>query len=169
MTTSFSSPLPVSLTEGPSQRACRDLLAAIAAEPETTPTREALALTVRLMGSYTRTDVGDPAVYSQGIATIIAAYAPWVTRDIAHPLRGLPASLRFLPAMAEVKGWCDAKLKELAEMRARAACRLADFERAAAAAAAPKAEPMTDEQREARAEQVRALMRTLDRSRRAAA
>lgn len=157
----FSPRLGDSLTDGPSRAECEEFIIALDSEPQETPVDEATGLAARLLGSFVRGEVGDPVVYVEAVATVIGAYPRTVTRDIAHPLLGLPADIKFLPAVSEVKEWCDRRAEARKMMRLRAVHRIVDFDRAGREVKVLPVVPLSDEQRAERASRIQALVKDL--------
>lgn len=68
------------------------------------PTPEqATALARSLLGVYRRDDVNDPATYALAISATLAEFPAYIAERVASPVHGLPARLKFLPSIAEVR------------------------------------------------------------------
>lgn len=63
--------------------------------------------TRRLIGFYDKREVGDPAARASGIAAVFTDYPAFVAYLACDPRQGLPSRHRFLPAIAEVKVFCE--------------------------------------------------------------
>jgi hypothetical protein len=71
------------------------------------------------MGYYRKADAEDPGMYVSGAATVLSAYPEDVVREVTDPLRGLPATVQWLPSLAEIKAACDALMKPRYEAERR--------------------------------------------------
>jgi hypothetical protein len=60
-----------------------------------------------LFGCYRRGEANDPETYTMAIAATLADYPREVVEHVTDPRTGLPAKLKFLPAVAEVREACE--------------------------------------------------------------
>jgi hypothetical protein len=60
-----------------------------------------------LLGCYRRGDPEDPETYIAAVTATLAMFPPHVIKHVTSPLTGLPSRLKFLPAVAEVRGACE--------------------------------------------------------------
>lgn len=74
--------------------------------------------TAILFGCYRRGDANDPEIYTAAIAATLADFSAEVVEYVTDPRSGLPAKLKWLPAVAEVREACQ-KHKEFCEGRDR--------------------------------------------------
>jgi hypothetical protein len=75
--------------------------------------------TLALLGSYRSGDAADPHVYVAAVTAVLMHYDEDVVRDVTDPVRGLPGTLKWLPAVAEVRQACEDRLKPVREAMAR--------------------------------------------------
>ena len=64
-----------------------------------------------LFGCYRRGEANDPEIYTMAIAATLAEYPREVVEHVTDPRTGLPAKLKFLPSVAEVREACEDQWK----------------------------------------------------------
>lgn len=79
--------------------------------------RVAAQRTAILFGCYRKADANDPEIYTMAVAATLAEYEPEVVEYVTDPRTGLPAKLKWLPSVAEVREACESRKEYL---RARA-------------------------------------------------
>src|SRR5215471_4960281 len=72
-----------------------------------------------LIGCFRKSDANDPAIYLSAVVAVLTKYRPEVVEAITDPTTGLPAKLKWLPAIAEIVEACEAAANEQAEARRR--------------------------------------------------
>jgi hypothetical protein len=60
-----------------------------------------------LLGCFRTGDANDPEVYIAAVVAVLARYPESVIRDVTEPASGLPARLKWLPTIAEIREECD--------------------------------------------------------------
>ncbi|MBA3241594.1 MAG: hypothetical protein H0T60_10260 [Acidobacteria bacterium] len=60
-----------------------------------------------MLGCYRKDDVSDPAAFLGGVTAILAKYPVEVINIVTDPALGIPARIKFLPALAEVREACE--------------------------------------------------------------
>jgi hypothetical protein len=60
-----------------------------------------------LLNCYRKDDAHNPEVYSAAIASIFEGYSRKVVDRAADPRTGIASQYKFLPAVAEVREFCD--------------------------------------------------------------
>lgn len=82
-----------------------------------------------LLGCYRKGDAADPDTYVAAIAAVLSEYPPEIIRRATDPRTGIASQWKWLPAVAEVKEFCEAEMgpvrreqerERLAAERARA-------------------------------------------------
>jgi hypothetical protein len=63
--------------------------------------------TAILFGCYRSGQANDPEVYTMAVAATLAEYPKEVVQHVTDPRSGLPAKLKFLPSVAEVREACE--------------------------------------------------------------
>lgn len=63
--------------------------------------------TAVLFGCYRTGQANDPETYTMAVAATLAEYPPEVIEHVTDPRTGLPAKLKFLPSVAEVREACE--------------------------------------------------------------
>lgn len=66
-----------------------------------------------LFGCYRKADANDPEIYTMAVAATLAEYSPEVIEFVTDPRTGLPAKLKWLPTVAEVREACEGHRKYL--------------------------------------------------------
>jgi len=61
----------------------------------------------RLLGCYRTGDANDPETYIAAVVSVLARYPDSVIRDVTEPATGLPAKLKWLPSISEIREECD--------------------------------------------------------------
>ena len=73
-----------------------------------------------LLGCYRTGDANDPAIYSGAIIAVLSDYPLDVVAACVDPRTGLPAQSKWLPTVAEIKDFCEARMRpRRMEMQAR--------------------------------------------------
>ena len=70
-------------------------------------TEQAAAAARLLLGCYRKGDAADPDTYVAAIAATLAQFPEAVVRKVVNPVTGIPATIAFLPAVAEVRQACQ--------------------------------------------------------------
>lgn len=60
-----------------------------------------------MFGCYRKGDANDPEVYTMAVAATLAEYTAEVIDYVCDPRTGLPAKLKWLPTVAEVREECE--------------------------------------------------------------
>jgi hypothetical protein len=60
-----------------------------------------------VLGCYRRDEANNPEIYSAAIAAIFEDYSRVVVERAADPRTGIASQYKFLPAVAEVREFCD--------------------------------------------------------------
>jgi hypothetical protein len=63
-----------------------------------------------LLGCYRTGDANDPAIYAGAIIAVLSDYPLDVIEAAVDPRTGLPAQSKWLPTVAEVKDFCEARM-----------------------------------------------------------
>ena len=63
--------------------------------------------TALMFGCYRKGEANDPETYTMAIAATLAEYPAEVIQHVTDPRTGLPAKLKFLPSVAEVREACE--------------------------------------------------------------
>lgn len=71
------------------------------------PASLAASRTALLFGCYRKGDANDPEIYTMAIAATLAEYQKEVIEYVTDPRTGLPARLKWLPTVAEVREACE--------------------------------------------------------------
>ena len=61
----------------------------------------------RLLGCYRTGDANDPEAYISAVVSVLARYPVQIIREVTEPATGLPARLKWLPAIAEIREECE--------------------------------------------------------------
>jgi len=64
-------------------------------------------MATQLFGFFPRSDANDPEMFVTGAAAMLARYPEAVARAVCDPVRGLPSTKKFLPAIAEIREACE--------------------------------------------------------------
>lgn len=78
-----------------------------------------------MLGCYRRNEVADEEVFTRAIIAVLCDYPENVVRVVTNPARGLPATLKWLPSIAEVRDACELEMEPILRERQRHATRLA--------------------------------------------
>lgn len=70
-----------------------------------------------LMSCYRPSDVNDPEVYIQAVSAVLGMYPKNVVVAVVDPRCGLPARLKWLPTVAEVKESCEVEMRPIYRQR----------------------------------------------------
>jgi hypothetical protein len=60
-----------------------------------------------LTGCYKRDEAADPEIFIRAATAILEQYPEGTVRKVTHPASGLPAKLKWLPSIAELKEACE--------------------------------------------------------------
>ena len=60
-----------------------------------------------VLACYRRDDANNPEIYSAAIAAVFEGYSRGVVERAADPRTGIASQYKFLPAVAEVREFCD--------------------------------------------------------------
>lgn len=60
-----------------------------------------------MFGCYRKADANDPEVYTAAVAATLAEFSREVIEWVTDPRTGLPAKLKWLPTIAEVREVCE--------------------------------------------------------------
>lgn len=63
--------------------------------------------TAIMFGCYRKGEANDPETYTMAVAATLAEYPKEVIEHVTDPRTGLPAKLKFLPSVAEVREACE--------------------------------------------------------------
>lgn len=77
-----------------------------------------------MLGCYRRGEVADEKVFTSAIIAVLCRYPENVVKVVTNPTRGLPATLKWLPSIAEVRDACDREMEPILRERQRQASRL---------------------------------------------
>jgi hypothetical protein len=72
--------------------------------------RVATRLAAKLFGCYRASEANDPDVYVTAAAALLAGYPDAVAAKVCDPIRGLPSTNKFLPAIAEIREACEREM-----------------------------------------------------------
>ena len=67
-------------------------------------------MATQLFGFFPRSDANDPESFIIGAAAMLARYPEAVTRAVCDPVRGLPSTNKFLPAISEIRDACERQM-----------------------------------------------------------
>lgn len=137
---------------------CRAVIAAHERAQTRTAPDTATELAATLIGVYRRDDLHDPDVYIRAIAATLAEYPVHIAKRVASPVTGIPARMKFIPAVAEVREALDAEDRRQRNLAARAKWMIQERERRDADKRAITAAPSI------RAEQVDEILARVRRS-----
>jgi hypothetical protein len=70
-----------------------------------------------LFACYRRDEANDPEIYTAAIAAVFSDYPRAVVERAADPRTGVASEYKFLPAVAEVKEFCDREQARLHRMQ----------------------------------------------------
>jgi hypothetical protein len=68
-------------------------------------------LTKILLGCYRTGDANDPAIYAGAMIAVLSDYPLDVIEAAVDPRTGLPSQCKWLPTVAEVKEFCEARMR----------------------------------------------------------
>lgn len=60
-----------------------------------------------LIGCYRKSDAGDPEIYARAVIAVLCRYPESVAVAVTEPATGIPARLKWLPAIAEIVEACE--------------------------------------------------------------
>jgi hypothetical protein len=63
-----------------------------------------------LVGCYRKSDAADPEIYTSAVVAVLMRYSENIVRTITEPATGLPARLKWLPAIAEIVEACEEQM-----------------------------------------------------------
>ena len=117
---------------------------------------EAEQYAATLLSFFNINDVGNPAIFAEGLIEVMQHFPVPVLAAVVHPLNGLPGKLKFRLSIADVVQACNAENARLVAE---------DVERRRAHLPPPdRARPMTPEENEAMGKRVEALAEEIRRS-----
>lgn len=90
-----------------------------------------------MLGCFRKGDAADPAVFTTAVASVLSGYPEGVVMAVTSPVSGIPAKLKWLPSIAEVREACEAEMAHIL----REEQRKADLARSRALVA-PSEEPI---------------------------
>jgi len=61
----------------------------------------------RLLGCYRTGDANDPETYISAVVSVLSRYEIEIIKTVTEPATGLPAKLKWLPSIAEIREECD--------------------------------------------------------------
>jgi hypothetical protein len=67
-------------------------------------------MATRLFGFFPRSDANDPETFIAGATAMLARYPEAVVTAVCDPIRGLPGTNKFLPAIAEIREACEREM-----------------------------------------------------------
>jgi hypothetical protein len=67
-------------------------------------------MATRLFGFYRASDANDPETFIAGAAAMLANYPEPIVMKVCDPVRGLPSTSPFLPAIAEIRLACEREM-----------------------------------------------------------
>jgi hypothetical protein len=67
-------------------------------------------MATRLFGFYRASDANDPEVFVAGATATLALYPEAIVMKVCDPIRGLPSTSTFLPALAEIRQACEREM-----------------------------------------------------------
>lgn len=67
-------------------------------------------MATRLFGYFNRSDANDPETFIAGATAMLSRYPEGVVNAVCDPIRGLPATNKFLPAISEVREACEREM-----------------------------------------------------------
>ena len=67
-------------------------------------------LATQLFGCYRASEANDPETYVTAAAALLSRYPEAVARQVCDPVRGLPSTSKFLPAIAEIREACEREM-----------------------------------------------------------
>lgn len=70
-----------------------------------------------LFGCYRRGEANDPEIYCAAIAAILGEYSREIIDYATDPRTGLPSKGDFLPTVAEVRSFCEARAAHIERMQ----------------------------------------------------
>lgn len=119
----------------------------------------------RLMGFYPAREVNDPVTFAAGMAANFAALPRNIVKRVCDPVKGLPSRLKFLPTIADVREALDAERVKRDRIIGNATWVIREAKRQADEAAhdakiVAERASMTTEERAARANAIRARLKT---------
>lgn len=72
-----------------------------------------------LLGCYRKGEAADPEIYTAAVIDLLSRYPALVVEAVTEPSRGLPAKLKWLPTIAEIKEACEAEMAPIRRQEAR--------------------------------------------------
>jgi hypothetical protein len=63
-----------------------------------------------LFGCYPAGSANDPEMFITAAAAMLASYPELVVERVCDPIRGLPSKNKFLPAIAEIREFCEREM-----------------------------------------------------------
>jgi hypothetical protein len=75
--------------------------------------------TLLLLGCYRRSDVGDPEIFTRAVIAVFMRYPESVVVPVTEPATGLPAKLKWLPSIAEIREACERAMEPILRQRER--------------------------------------------------
>ncbi len=85
-----------------------------------------------LLGCYRTGDAHDPQVYVTAVVAVLSDYPLDIVTAVTNPSVGIPAKLKWLPTIAEIKTACEdiaGPRRRIVEWEARSRAQLAERER----------------------------------------
>lgn len=67
-------------------------------------------MATRLFGYFNRSDANDPETFIAGATAMLSSYPEAVVNAVCDPLRGLPSTNKFLPAISEIREACEREM-----------------------------------------------------------
>jgi hypothetical protein len=67
-------------------------------------------MATRLFGYFNRSDANDPETFIAGATAMLSRYPEAVVIAVCDPMRGLPSTNKFLPAIAEIREACEREM-----------------------------------------------------------
>jgi hypothetical protein len=67
-------------------------------------------MATRLFGFYRASDANDPETFIAGATAMLANYPEAIVMKVCDPIRGLPSTSTFLPALAEIRQACEREM-----------------------------------------------------------
>ena len=67
-------------------------------------------MAAQLFSFYPRNEANDPEAFIAGATAMLARYPEAVARAVCDPVRGLPSTNKFLPAISEIRDACEREM-----------------------------------------------------------
>ena len=67
-------------------------------------------MATRLFGYFNRSDANDPETFIAGATAMLSRYPEAVVIAVCDPIRGLPSTNKFLPAISEIREACEKEM-----------------------------------------------------------